>query len=472
MDGSVASAEGTVPFENPGLFLAELGAEDTGNLIACATDVALIIEDGVIRDVALGNDELTRGGFDRSWRDKRWIETVTIESRPKIEDLLRGPAAHDMRWRQVNHPSVGGTDLPVRYTTVRVGSEDRLLALGRDLRATARLQQRLVEAHQSLERDYSRLRRAEARYRLLFDTVSQPLLVVDPTTMQVEEANAASAELFGRPAAALEGASVLDSFAVDGRDPVSRAIGESVNLGTPRTARSETHAGHACRVSASAFRGDDGALVIVRVAAGESEHVEAGSENPLLAALEELPDGLVVTDRDLRIVAANRAFVEMAGITGAGAWSGRALSELLGRSSSDVNVLVSSLRNHGFVRNFATVLRNRFGDDEDVELSAVATPETDTAAYGFSIRSVARRLRVEARDSTGLPSSVEQLTGLVGRLPLREIVRQSTDFIEKLCIEAALEITDDNRASAAEMLGLSRQGLYSKLRRFGVDDSR
>ena len=37
-----------------------------------------------------------------------------------------------------------------------------------------------------------------------------------------------------------------------------------------------------------------------------------------------------------------------------------------------------------------------------------------------------------------------------------------------LCIEAALELTGDNRASAAEMLGLSRQSLYSKLRRFGL----
>ena len=49
-------------------------------------------------------------------------------------------------------------------------------------------------------------------------------------------------------------------------------------------------------------------------------------------------------------------------------------------------------------------------------------------------------------------------------------MRETTDVIEKLCIEAALELTGDNRASAAEMLGLSRQSLYSKLRRFGLGD--
>ena len=34
-----------------------------------------------------------------------------------------------------------------------------------------------------------------------------------------------------------------------------------------------------------------------------------------------------------------------------------------------------------------------------------------------------------------------------------------------------LELTGDNRAAAAEMLGLSRQSLYVKLKRFGVGDA-
>jgi DNA-binding NtrC family response regulator len=115
------------------------------------------------------------------------------------------------------------------------------------------------------------------------------------------------------------------------------------------------------------------------------------------------------------------------------------------------------------------VLRNRFGSEEEVEVSAVAASYREDVAYGFSVRNVARRLKATQRVREGLPSSPEQLTALVGRVPLRGIVRESIDLIEKLCIEAALEITDDNRASAAQMLGLSRQALYSKLRRFELD---
>ena len=67
-----------------------------------------------------------------------------------------------------------------------------------------------------------------------------------------------------------------------------------------------------------------------------------------------------------------------------------------------------------------------------------------------------------------LPRSASQLKELVGRVPLKDLVRETTDVIEQLCIEAALEITGDNRASAAEILGLSRQSLYVKLRRYGL----
>jgi DNA-binding NtrC family response regulator len=47
-------------------------------------------------------------------------------------------------------------------------------------------------------------------------------------------------------------------------------------------------------------------------------------------------------------------------------------------------------------------------------------------------------------------------------------VGETVDTIERMCIEAALDLTHNNRASAAEMLGLSRQSLYVKLRRFGI----
>jgi transcriptional regulator PpsR len=473
MDATDSTAQ-RIWFTSPAQYLTDLDPVTTGRLIACAADVALIVDQGVVRDVALANEELTREGYDRSWRDQPWIDTVTTESRRKIEDLLHVGPADAPRWREVNHPSVvGGVDVPIQYTALQAGRVDRIVALGRDLRAIARLQQRLVEAHQSLERDYSRLREAEARYQLLFHSISEPVLIADASTLVLEEANPAAAALLGEPIEALRGQSLEALFAASHQRQVGRVVAESVPMGAARAAKLRLRHGPACDVSAASFREKSATRVIVRLEAeGAEPRRQAAARSELLGVLEALPDGLVVTGSDLRILAANRAFVEMAHLTSPEQMVGSRLSDFLGRSPTDLNVLVSNLKSHGVVRNFSTVLRDRFGYEEEVEVSAVAAPEQEAAAFGFSVRSVARRLRTTPRVRDGLPSSAEQLTGLIGRVPLREIVRESTDFIEKLCIEAALEITDDNRASAAEMLGLSRQGLYSKLKRFGLDDSR
>ncbi len=149
---------------------------------------------------------------------------------------------------------------------------------------------------------------------------------------------------------------------------------------------------------------------------------------------------------------------------------GQSLEHWLGRTGVDLDVLISNLRQRGVVRLFATVMRGEYGASSDVEISGVAVASGEPPCMGFTIRDVSRRLGNEARSGREMPHSVGQMTELVGRVPLKDIVRDTTDLIEQLCIEAALELTHDNRASAAEMLGLSRQSLYVKLRRFNIGD--
>ena len=50
----------------------------------------------------------------------------------------------------------------------------------------------------------------------------------------------------------------------------------------------------------------------------------------------------------------------------------------------------------------------------------------------FVIRPIGRRLRDLPPGAQDLPRSVEQLTDLVGRMSLKDIVRESTDLIERL----------------------------------------
>ena len=189
----------------------------------------------------------------------------------------------------------------------------------------------------------------------------------------------------------------------------------------------------------------------------------------MLAYFETAADGLVITQFDGRVVRANPAFLEMAQLTSVEQARGELLDRWLGRAGVDFNVALANLRQNGSIKLFATSMRGEYGAIADVEVSAVAmTADDNKPGFGFAIRNVEKRLSATPSSARELPRSMAQLTEMIGRVPLRDLVRETTDVIEKLSIEAALELTGDNRASAAEMLGLSRQSLYVKLRRFGL----
>lgn len=53
--------------------------------------------------------------------------------------------------------------------------------------------------------------------------------------------------------------------------------------------------------------------------------------------------------------------------------------------------------------------------------------------------------------------------------PLRVIVREITDLVEKEYIQRALKINYNNRVSTAKGLGISRQSLYAKMHRLKLN---
>lgn len=462
-----------VGFSAPKTSLGSLDPEAAARLVAAAADVALVVDRrGVIRDLALNSDELA-GEDCRRWIGRPWVETVTVESRGKVEALLNEAAAGGVpSWRQVNHPSPQGADVPILYSAIKAGSAGRVIAVGRNLRAVSVLQQRLVEAQQSLERDDARLRQAETRYRLLFQLVSEAILIVDATTQRVVEANPAALRLLGNGARAVIGKPFPDGFDARSTRALQALLQKARSAGRAEEVRARLADGkREFLVAASLFRQDAAAHFLVRLTSTQGAAAPAllASQSALLRALEASPDGFVVTEPDGRVMAANRAFLEMVQAASEEQVRGRTLDDWFGRPGADLSVLLANLRQHGAVRLFATTLRGELGLVTEVEISAVSVAEAEPPCLGFAIRGVARRLAAATPRSGQLPRSPEQLAELIGRVPLKEIVRETTDLIERMCIEAALRLTGDNRASAAEMLGLSRQSLYVKLNRFGIE---
>jgi len=472
-------------FKAPRKALDGLAAETVAGLVTAAADIVLVLDRrGIIRDMAFGSEELA-ADLAGDWIGQPMGDVVSVDSQPKIALLLGevDSPAPPPRARHANHPLPGGGTVAISWSLRRLGDSNQMLALGRDLRVIAGMQQRLIEAEQSLERDYSRLRLAEARYRLLLQSSAEPIVVVDLGTQKVVEANPMAARLLGEDARQIVGKPFAEKLdAVSGRAlPEWFAALRAAGRAEPLRARL-AHERRECRLPALIFRQENSSHALLRIEAigpagatqrppnGHADgQVSAGASgrSRITEMFDRLPDALVVTDADGRILALNRAYIDIAQLATEEQALGESLERWLGRSGVDLGVLLANLRESGELRQFATRLRGDLGGSAEVEISATRLGVPEDPAFGFALR---RRRAAEGRSPRALTRSVEQLTELVGRVSLKELVRETTDVIERLCIEAALELTRDNRASAAEMLGLSRQSLYVKLRRYGLGD--
>jgi transcriptional regulator PpsR len=326
----------------------------------------------------------------------------------------------------------------------------------------------------AMERDYARLRFAETRYRLLFQTSSEPVLMIDATSLKVVEANPSATALLESGSKRGLGRPFIEMFAAASRPKVQAFLGELRGGARSDDVPAELVEGaRQVTVSASMFRQETQTLLLVRLTPVALERSRASREEEALFSdfIHAVPDGFVLTDASGRIIAANAAFADMVQVPSEDQTRGAMLERWFGRRGVDFDVLIANLRQHGKVRLFATALNGDGGGTVDVEISAVTIGQGKATSFGFCIRNIGRRLAPPSRPNQDLPHSAAQLTELIGRVPLKDLVRETTDVIEKLCIEAALELTGDNRASAAEMLGLSRQSLYVKLRRFGFAEA-
>jgi transcriptional regulator PpsR len=453
--------------------LVDLDPTALAALLEKVADFSLIVDrQGRIKELAVANEELA-DVVDQSWIGREWSDTVTQEGQARLRELLRLATAQPGKPQRcdVVHPLADGLELPVSYRALCTGTDGRVLALGEDMRAMVNLRQQLINAQQALEQDYWRLRQVETRYRRLFDMVHDAIIVIDEASGRVLEANPAANELLARSGQSIIGKPFPRGFDESGTAAVNALLTEIRTTGKGSISGVTADGGkRSFSVDASFLRQAGETRFLVRLGSS-GERLSgggAGTELYLQDTLRQAPDAVIQTDADGLVLAANQSFLDLAQLVSEELALGRSADRWLGRSGVDLNVLLSNLRERGVVKLFASTLRGELGTQAEVEISACRIRDTGPDVFAFFIRDIGRRVGAGQPLKQQLPHSIEQVTERVGRVQLKELVRESTDIIEAMCIEAALRLTRDNRASAAELLGLSRQSLYAKLRRYGI----
>ncbi|WP_147113458.1 transcriptional regulator PpsR [Tateyamaria sp. syn59] len=463
-DGSSFWTSGSVPLIEP---------EFLSSIIAAASDIALVVSaEGMILSVLLNTQDDSFGNL-KHWEGRPVVDFLTQESIEKFQLAHDAYMAGQLPKKplELNHSDNAVWQYPVRYTFHRFGQENAVLLLGRDLRPIAETQQQLVQAQIALEQGYEARREFDARYRVVMSNVDDAVVFVSVQSGRIEDANKQAAAMLGLKPDALTGVSLASLFSDRSTAELTESLmnatlsddGAAVTVMSARTRQEIV-------LNPVLFRASGQRVMMCRLVSANAIPVASGTNNHPAALFKATTDAVVFMDPRGTTLSVNDAFIDLVGATHLSDVVGQSLAEYLARGQIDLGVLLENAARSGQMRVYATRMVNDLGARVPVEVSATALEDAENPAVALIIRDVSRMEGVRKADSgnASMPEPGRNVMDLVGSASLKEIVAETTDVVEKMCIETAVNLTRNNRVAAAEMLGLSRQSLYVKLRKYGL----
>ena len=439
---------------------AAIGPDRIADVLSAAADIVLVVApDGTIRTVMPGDG----GRAPTGWEGRMLADVLAPDSRAKAKRtvaMVAGDPGSRPPPIEVNHAHDAGWDAPIRYT-LHPTDDGAVLMLGRDLTPIVDLQQRLARAQAAVDRDRDGHRMHETRFRVLMEAARDGFALADVATGRIAEANAAACDLLGLAPTEAVGTALAALFEGQRKADLFDRLAAPEPGGTVALVAGRT--GATVHVRPTAFRSGGERMLLLAMAGEGGPDGAGGDDGDHAAALVAASsDGIAFTDADGIIVDANDALASLTDLPGTTDLQGRSLADFLARGVVDMRMLAKE----GAGRAHATQAVSAFGTRTDVEI--VATPLPD-GGFGFALREARRTDAPSGGTPSGaMEPAIAKARTMVGTAALRDIVASMTDEIERECIEQAVALTDNNRVAAAEMLGLSRQSLYVKLRKFGL----
>ena len=443
-----------------------------GDIIAEVADLGIVVdENGIVLSVLVNPRFEAFRRLERiEGHDVR--DALSTESRSKFEERFAAflQSSGDVRPVELNHAdSKTRWEFPVRYSFHRIGPDGTVLMLGRDLRPVAEMQQQLVKAQLSLESDYEAQREYETRFRVLMENTSDPILLVSLQSGKITDANALAASLLGEARERLVGMNFANNF--NTKKPgnlLDQVANHALSDAEEALNVQLQNSGAPVKLMPKAFRVAGERLVLCRLTPATSGGSVADQLSDNLRQLYLTgPDSIVFTTAEGVILSANEALLNLLDTAHDNRVRGHSLSDFLQRGSVDFKVMTENAARSGKMRTYSTKVAGEYGSPRPVEIAVTEMMAGDTPIYAFVLREASRN---EAGPAAAAPidENMQSVMELVGSATLKEIVSETTNVVEKMCIETAIELTMNNRVAAAEMLGLSRQSLYVKLRKFNM----
>ena len=453
--------------------IVRLNPDIFGDVILRASDISLLIDTaGLILEV-IYNTENTNLGDIEHWRTRNIRDFITKESGIKLEEILNLTSNTNNKAEkdtvQLNHTKNDGTDFPIQYSIHPTGVNNQILLFGRDLTQIAQAQQELMKTQLKFEREYDRYRSFDTKYRVILEQCGSAFIIVDETGKIVD---------FNKKATAIIEKTDLQHITLE--DLINQGTSteilnelETLNKNAPSNALKATlkESNKKVQLKGTFFRSNEGVHTLIRLNSLASQKAPHSREKLYLSDLyQKTTDAFVFIDEAGKIVDTNDSFLTLSENANVDEVVGKSFSDFLRNTTTDLKILTDNSKKLGKIRNYATDFITTFGSKIPVTISSTWVSNEDDDFYGFILRD-SSNIEFEKQNENE-QHSWEATTKLVGSAPLKELVAQTGDIAERICLQTALNLTNNNKVAAADLLSLSRQSLYVKLRKHNLLDNK
>lgn len=432
-------------------YFSEIDASSIAPLVAAAADLVLIVgRDGCVKDVVGGqNSDL---GFAVSDLVGHKVQSLAPQdAKQELGDLIK--TVDDIpRTCTLTHVTSEGHSNQIKYNVLSLGPNKDVIFLGQSQMQLMALREQLQAAELISQKQSARKKQDAAEFQALFSINQHPILIVSAATGMVKDANMPALKMLDLDRAQLLGQRLENIFSKP-RQKAMKALIDQAKAAEIETTATLSSSSQSVRLkSLQGVVGHD-ALIFQLTPQTEA------------APIENLDQALI------EIAKFSSDYVAIVDNTGQAVWSNNRLLSLTTQQADpapnlkdylncDFLDLLEQANKLGRV-SIATEMHGTADTMTPAELFVVSLHNTHRGLFGVTV-TPAPNLNETQFAPKQWPSNK------IGSVPLSALVREEVDMIEKSCIEAALKLTGNNRQATAKVLGISRQGLYDKLRRHNI----
>jgi len=166
-------------------------------IISNIGDINLLIDlKGKILKINLPNKNINKNL--NSWLNKNIFDFLTIESKEKLDLQITSLTEINIlstKGFELNHVSTDTGEFPVRYKGFKTEDKKNIILIGNDLSQIAEVQKRFVNSQLALEREYSKFRSFETKYKALIEFSEEALVILDASLGNILDLNNPAAKL-------------------------------------------------------------------------------------------------------------------------------------------------------------------------------------------------------------------------------------------------------------------------------------